>query len=515
MFLRIAALLNAPQPPLAAEFTSVVLHAVLAGAPARVAQAVASADALLPAIVRRCGTRGVGPTNLTRALVMLIDCERSLAARARSLGALEAALLSLQTCADTQTPGGGGDGGGGDAAEAALRLAAQLCALTVHTAAELRALAETPGLLPLAARWLKRGSHRNARAAAVLLLTSIDAHHGISDDDDKAAADAVAAAVLSRPGVLWATADAVADAAAFGPDTCAVMASAGDLVVRRGAEAADRTPGFLDGVAAMLEAHHPPPAAAADLWLAPCARVAQAVCLSSANLGSLLRLLAEQRPTRRLFRARLRFVAALDARAALAEQWAAVAAAAAAANADAGDADVDNPGTREIVAPTEKEFGGVVALLVAAKDALLRLREADLVAAADGGSQPASSAAAVAAVAAVAAATTAVGGSAGSGNGGGGSSGGEGSGGGTAATSSAARPSDVHATTAAGKPVRRCCACGREDGGGTSGAALLQCAGCKGTGLKAFFCDRACLKAGWKAHKPACKAAQRQRDGGG
>ena len=500
VFARIVALLDTRTT---SGFASMVLGSVLDSAP-RAAQAAAEADVLLPALIRDCA-RGQGVTLSPLAISTILQHDTALAARALRLGALDA-LLACAVALESSPAGVPA----GETASTALAAAAEVCRLAVKDAGELRAFVEAPRLLPCVAHWLKRsGNPAEARAAAARLVSSIVCNAAVEAT--------VAAKVVNWPGVLRGIADAVADAAAFSPIATIYVAAAASGAARwagavRAASMAE-APGFLDGVAAMLAARYA---------LSPEGVPWDLLCFASAELANLLIRLCV-RPTRALFGARARLIAALSARVELLIGWAAAGAAGAMCPAAEGG---------------ETQLQAVVRRLMGASGILRGIKEADLVRGEVSPPAPAGATAA-ATVATASAAASSLGGSGGSGSGGDGGGQralGAGAGGGAAAdVASAASASSAGgaatsapavavaaATTAAASSAaearRRCFACGREDGGGAGGAALLQCGSCKGTGLKAFFCDRACLKAGWKAHKPACEAAQQrqqQRGGGG
>ena len=431
---------------------------------------------------------------------------------------------------------GAGDERAASAAEevgAALRAAAELCR-RVPAAADAQL---APDALARLEGWLARGGAPVVRAGAARVLAEL-----LGGARGAAAAEAL----LRGYGVLEGVAAAVADAAAFEAADHAGLAGAAQLALRwRGADAMvviATTPGFLGGVEAMLAAGAARPAGARDEREAALSQRLVDFCRASIKLAFLLIELSAW-PTRALREARPRLVAALDARAASLEGRAAAAAAAAAA------ARRGRRGSRGSAAP-RRLFSAALDTVRMARDKMMQI---DL--AGDGGSGPGADAAAAAAAAASTAAAAEAGQAAGhrssgdSGGGGGSSGSSSASGGGSssgrashadsgggagraAASGSAsgaplcegAAPLPRPATAAAAAEVRRrCFACGREDGGGdsggggrggTDGAALLQCAGCKGTGLKTFFCGRECLRAGWKAHKPDCEAARQRRGSG-
>ena len=491
LFRRAAALLDAASPRKLALATSEVLVIVLGGA--RTRQAAACADKLLPALVADCARKG--ETCSPGPLHILVSDSPDMAARARELGALDALLRR----AAALTPGVD-DRPEGEGVGQSLEAAGEILRLGVNTAEELRAFVEQPGVLSVAARWLKRGgSPVQARTgAARLVATLINRPEGA----------ATAPLVLGYPGIVRGIAEAVADAADFrARDRTELTAAACGAAAWGGPPVAamlSAAPGFLDGVALTLATPPAPPGAPRETLMS-LAYLARNFAAASVSLNELVAQLAGA-PTRALLEARPRLVAALDARAAHAEQWAAEAEA------------VAGPSS------TTSSLKGLARTLAKAKAALRKLTAADLVDQNGGGNateQAGGGAAAAETAAAAPAAETAAASATSAAAGGGGATKGAGSSGSSAAASATAPAtgSDTAgpATAAvAATPHRRCClACGREDGSGASGAALLQCAGCKGTGLKAFFCDRACLKAGWKAHKPDCEAARRRGSGGG
>ena len=485
LFTRIAALLGVARPRECAVGACSVLANVLHASSARVAQAAAFADALLPGLIRVC--RRGGESLSPSAIRSIIYGNATAAGRARQLGAVEA----MARYAAELTPGVGAVAG--DGAADALGVLSDICKLTAATADELRAFAAEPGVLSQAARWLKHaGSPAAARAGAAELA---DALIGRRE------AAAAAQVVLGHEGILSGIADAVADAAAFRPSDLDTLGRAVFIASHWASDAQlaamANTPGFFTGVALMLSTRHTPPSFEFVDSVPPASEAGKLFCNASLHLATLLQTLAA-RPTRRLFEARLRLVAALDARAALASDW---------ATAAQGAIDAEAPGGRWLA-----HIVSIIRHMIMAKGALLQISRPVVVA-------PTGRAAAAAAAAAPAA------GEAGRGDcsSGGSSSSAPGtsSEGGAAGVAPPAAPSAAGASArpaaaaaaAAATPGQRCFTCGREE---RCGAPLLQCASCKGTGLKAFFCDKACLKAGWKAHKPACEAARRrQRDSSG
>ena len=469
LFGRLVALMAASSPRETAASASAVLAALLADdASERRKQAAAAAGTVVPALIRDCTREG--RTRAHWALWMIIYAAPNLADFSRRLGALQLLLRRLATL----PPGGGGGGGSGGADEGVaedivhtMAAAATICRMTAHSPDELVALAEAPGVLEHIARGLERrggddggngsgGANSTAlrMAAARLMEALINRYEG----------DRAAEVVLDYPGVMQGAAGLIADAAAFGPAEYANMVVAADAALEwRAAEAAAlmaRTPGFFAGLEHMLTTGVARPGPSPAQAFAPAGfSAARKFGGATQNLAALVAALARA-PTRAFLAARARLVAALDARIAVAEEWKAAADAVEVAPDDGGPPWLP-PHFFEMVLGITRDF----------RAKAMRATEADLV---DGDAGPPAAPAAAAPAAAVAAAP-------------------------------------------AGKAARRCLACGREDGsgGGDGGAgggvALQQCAGCKGTGLKAFFCDRACLKAGWKAHKPDCEAARLRR----
>ena len=481
---RAAALLDAspPAPRAVAGAAAMMLQYLICSSPARIAQAAAFADALLPALVSDCAR--AGETCSAPCLGALVTGNAPLAAEARRLGALGALVRFLES-----VPRDSGRGAASQAAYA-LMAASKLCKQTARTSEELLTFVREPGLLEQVARWLRRdGGAPKARAAAAELLAVIVGRPG----DEAAAA---ACAVLAHPRMLEGIAAAIADADAFQTDELVslVGAAAGAAQWAGDAQLAamQGVPGLFDGAAALLLARSegPPPPASADF----AAMVAWHPLFEVPRGVAALLLVLAERPTRRLLAARPRLVAALDARATRLQGWMATADAGAAAAFGALRA----PDGRKL------NLAAVPARLAEAKASLLQITERDLVE--ESGSGLAAGAAAAATPHCSA------------GSGGGGSRAGAP---GARSSNSSPAAAPVSAAAAAnlepkGQRVRRCFACGREDGGSAGGgASLLQCAGCKGTGLDAFFCDRACQKAGWKEHKPACEAARRSGSGRG
>ena len=511
LFERAAALLDASSPRPVACFAAWVLTGVLDRAPARRAQAAPHLDALLRALIRDCAREGQGFS--PAALYWLIVGDAARARSARRLGALEALARQLAGVPHAATQE---DEIAHDAVVLSLLAAAELCENTGRDSERARrAFVAAPGVVQQAARWLQRNSLIGPRqAAAHLVAEMVNPPNAVA-----------AAAALRHPPLLRAIADAVADAGAFAPNVYVYLSScAGGAAAWPGApRALLATPGFLDGALRLL---------------APAQGSRVALCTSAASVAYLLLgLTGEASP---LVAAALpRFVDAL----------AACDAARRAAGRRARGR--DDPGVvgeqgleqlmahvavlRAALAEIARTGGSAVGDRVRAVYKVTPEGEpaADAAGAAggsggrnaraDGGSSRSSG-------------RMASGGSGSSavshrGSQGGGSSDNRqraphaGSSAGAAAASSSdappnpspsAAPSAAAAMAMATDTKRRSCyACGREDGGSSS-LPLLQCGSCKGTGLKAFFCDKACLKAGWKAHKPACEAArQRRQDGGG
>ena len=437
LFGRAAALLAASSPRDVAAGGAAVLSCVVRDAPARLAQAVAAQDALLPVLIQDCARKGV--SNASAVLLTLFMHSQELAKRARSLGALDALLRRLAALPTN------GDNSEKDA-NSLLDTITELCRQTAQTNDERRAFAEAPGLAEQLARWLRRGGASP--------LTRVNAARLLGDMlDSSEAAAAAGDAVFSHPGVLECVAELVVDAAEYDHEIYFFIAGAAAAAARWAepsqlAAMAD-APGFLEGLERMLSARWAPEAYEADAL--PC------VCCffyrTSTDLALVLRALIAPLPTRRLFEARLRLSGALMERARLVTEWM--------------ETDPDDD-------VTTKALSELMSGLTEASNSLLCVTEADLMGDGGGGTTALAKAAAAAA---------------------------------TAAATAAAPPA---AATAKAPRRRRCFACGREDGASGSsdgGVRLLQCRGCKGTGLKAFFCDRACQKVGWKAHKPACQAA--------
>ena len=503
LFSGVAALLDASSPRDIAATASALLNGAVVHAPARLAQARGAADVLLPALVGDCARDG--GTASAMVLRHLIADDAALAARARRLGALEV-LLRRAAEADA-APAGGRAGATSDiVVESALATAAELCKLTARTADDFLALAATPGCLEQAARWLKRaGGSMKVRAAAAKLLDAV------IGPPDAAPAARVA---LTQPRIVEGVAEAVADAASFGPKDFGKLAFAARGAVRWGGAAAAAAmagaPGFVDGVAAMLLTGIPPVGTGPEHLLS--LAIFGTAVWDAADHSTLLLLALTLRPTRALLEARPRLVGALDACAAMGRKWLASSAVAA-----GGGARGDAPEGQAF-----RAFSKLLADIEKTKQRLLQITEADLVADDDNAARAAAAKASTVAAKRSCFAC------------------GRGDGGGDACSGAplqqcagctgpglralfcdraclqagwAAHRPGCRWVPAATAPRRRCClACGREDGGGGSGGArLLQCGACKRTGLKAFFCDRACLKAGWKTHKPACAAARQRR----
>ena len=487
LFGRIIALLDESSPRWAAALASTVLATIVLLGSSHRAQAAAFAGELLPALICDCAREG--STDSASALHLLMRDNAPLAARARRLGALDALLRR----AAAWTP----DTSAGERVESSLYAIAELTQGAAHADDGLRAFVQVPRVLEEVVRWLRReGNTIERRAAAAQLLGRI-----MTTEAALGNAAAAIHTVLLHPGMLAGVADAVADAASFGPKQHVDLAFAAGMIAGAAGAAqlasmAD-TPGFLDGVAALLAARRAPLQGPTTL---------AKFCASEVYLATLLVKLTTW-PSRRLLAARPRFVAALGVR--MREVVAAVSAALAAA---AGD---------QTQRPPPDELLQVTTAFGVARNILLELDERSLVDGGGGGGGD-SGLPAVGAPATAGAAAPEPSRSAGGAGGGPGPSNSNSS---AAAASSLAPFASASRAGASAAPAfepasappeaesRRCFACGRKDG--VSGAPLLQCAGCEGTGLKAFFCNRACLKAGWKAHKPACVAARRRSSGGG
>ena len=490
---RIVALLDPSSQRMCASLAGWVLFKLVSSAPMRSAQAALNAAALLPALIRDAAREG--DTDSVGALQALLCGEGGVVAikRARPLGVLDALLGRAAGPLDGAT-------------FYTLRAISELCTAEAAAAGTVRAFAKAPACVAAAARWLGRdgqGDDGSARGGAAHLLAKIVTLAAMPGGGDPAST--VAEVVLSAPGIVQAIAGAVADGDQFPlmdsfelPVAAAAVTSWGSDA-QRAAMAA--TPGFFEGVAALLAKRYGPPADAGQI--ATTSPLYSLFFGGTDGCASLLRHYAA-RPPRALLAARARLVVALGVRIASVTEWGS--AAAAAATAVGGGL----PQKRALAELT-------VALrdLTDVRSRLAQLTERDLVADGDSGGSgsgrngglPASSG--------------------GGGGGGGNAAAASGSGSGAAAAassrppvaaaSSAAAPAAAAAAAAPKPRSRTCFACGREDGGGGNGdagsnsAPLQQCRGCKGTGLKVFFCNRACLKAGWKAHKPACEAARQRR----
>ena len=525
LFDRAAALMAPAAPRKVAAWACCVLTVVLKDAPPRIAQAARRADALLPVLVRDCARKG--PTFSPMALACLLEegsaaGDAEVAAKARRAGAVDALLRR----AAATTPGVN-DAAGGDCTQRAFNALKWIFKLTVKTGGDLRAFLETPGLLSVVTRWLKRAGNPPApRAAALGLLAALllqQAHC-----DDKALLDAV----LDHPGLLEGAAEAVADAGAADPGTVSEAASVLAVVAPRRAAALAAVPGFFDGFAALLSRHHAPPGArgGAQEALLPVASLVWITTFSAISKLLVSVLVAfTQHPTAAFLDACPRLAGALEARVAQAEEWRAAAARA---------------GGTVAQWLTGGDFASAIGALKSLRELMRTIKKAR-----DAGGDAAGICQTLASALAAEGLHGVTGGLPGGGLGGGGSGGSDSgargddvapvrdtarssacrgrngvgassSSGSDRAPRAAAAPAVVAPAAAAAAPGKegRCCfACGRaESTGGSSGAPLLQCGSCKGTGLKAFFCDKACLKAGWKAHKPACEAARRRRqDSGG
>ena len=506
LFARCAALM-APTvvPRTVAMVASAIVSALVFGSPPRLAQARAAKETLLPALI--ADVARTGDTYAGKALRTIITDDPATVARARALGAVEA----LVQRAANLTPGPP-DGMDALGAGHALHAVAEMLRVLALGGEPLREFVATPGLAEQAARWLRGGRRTNVhpRVAAARLVALV-----VNSPDPVAATNVL----LSTPGVFQGVADCVADAELFEviDRREAVSAAAGAFVSggagRVAAEILLATRNFLDGLALTLStrprespAHSGP-------------HVASVFYSSWGNASSLIVSLSKW-PTRKLLDARPRLLAALDECGALARGWLA-------------------SGGQKAWLPAggyDNIFGG----LQCAREALLGITDADLSGPpgpdgsssgrAGGGARgggggrggggasareaPAAGAAATASPAAAAATAVEVAGAAAAGGAGGsardanvgGSSGSSDNQQGVGAAGGGA--------TAGAAGSRRCLACGREGGGGVT---LLRCGGCKGTGLDAFFCGRACQKGAQARVRGGAAAFQgrRRRQRGG